>query len=74
MDTVQVPKTGLVLTSPSKLDNDAQVKPPQIMELDLAGGVLDELVRSVRQGKKDVHLCFGKIPVCSPSSHSRASD
>ena len=42
--------------------------PPQVVQLDLAGGVLDDLVRA-GPTEKDVYLCFGKNAVCKLDIH-----
>ncbi|KAL8821877.1 MAG: hypothetical protein Q9223_000175 [Gallowayella weberi] len=63
MIPMRVPEEGLVLHGPpySPLDSnivDASVQ-PQVMRLDLATGVLEEIVRASRMGK-DIHMSFGK--------------
>lgn len=38
---------------------------PQVMRLDLAEGVLEDIMKASRMGK-DIHMSFGKNVVCSP--------
>ncbi len=60
-----VPESGLTLlgsptpTAEVKSDN----KPLQIMQLDLADGVLQDVFKSARHGGKGVNVTFGKTIV-----------
>lgn len=66
MESLLGPKSGIVLlgapnadTKQSKLETIST----QVMRLDLAEGMLSELLKSVRSGGKGVHVSFGKTPV-----------
>ena len=61
MAEIDIPTEGLVLdrflpptANPNNLDS------PQVMRLDLADGILDELIRCARSGSKPMSLEFGK--------------
>ena len=42
-----------------------KIRPVQVMQLDLEGGWVDELLRAARN-KSDIQLCFGPKPVRLP--------
>ena len=69
MDPLLVPKSGIALVGAPNADaknSKPDTKPTQVMRLDLAEGMFNELLRSVRSGGKGIHVSFGKIPVCIP--------
>ena len=65
MDLLALPETGLTLSrSPTYHGDKTESKPLQIMQLDLADGVLEDIVNSARHGLKGVNVTFGKTIVC----------
>lgn len=68
MQSLVVPAGGLTLTS-SLLDNPAtdsakcEVKPVQVMQLDLESTVLDDIIETVLTSGKEPRLTFGKSTV-----------
>ena len=65
-----VPESGLVLdvgASPNASDG-ATAPSVQVMQLDLADGTLDELLKCARHGGKPIHVAFGKTIVCERCS------
>ncbi|KAL8783154.1 MAG: hypothetical protein Q9213_004846 [Squamulea squamosa] len=63
MAPIHIPEKGLVLQGvPRSLSTDtvdSADTQPQVMRLDLASGVLEEIIRASRLGK-DIHMSFGK--------------
>lgn len=63
MVPMQIPENGLLLQGAPHLSSTDTVvgsdTPAQIMRLDLASGVLEEIMRASRMGK-DIHMSFGK--------------
>ena len=70
MVPMHIPEKGLVLhghSPSSSTDTAVGVETqPQVMRLDLASGVLEDIVRASKIGK-DVHMSFGKNLVRSMS-------
>ena len=67
MGPISLPAGGLSLagvSGSSDRDDFSSVdsQPPQVMRLDLADGVLDEIIRASQHGK-NIHLAFGKTIV-----------
>ncbi|KAL8731943.1 MAG: hypothetical protein Q9166_003075 [cf. Caloplaca sp. 2 TL-2023] len=63
MVPIPIPEDGLILQGASHphYENalaDAELQ-PQVMRLDLASGVLEEIMRASKMGK-DIHMSFGK--------------
>ncbi|KAL8654706.1 MAG: hypothetical protein Q9226_003325 [Calogaya cf. arnoldii] len=60
---IDIPEKGLVLRGPSPSSSTHTAvgveTQPQVMRLDLASGVLEDIVRASKIGK-DVHMSFGK--------------
>ena len=70
MTTLTVPASGLTLTSPRSSNvqihpTKTENKPPQVLQLDLAPGLLEEVLKSVN-GVKGVYISFGKVTVIPP--------
>ena len=70
MALLAVPDSGLTLVeSPQARTQDGQLKPDskpiQVMQLELTDAVLQEILKSARQGGKGVNLSLGKTIVCS---------
>lgn len=65
MAHLTIPESGLTLVEPlaSKTETKTDGRPLQIMELELADGVLQEMFKSARHGGKGVNLSFGKTIV-----------
>ena len=64
MTVFSVPESGLVLDNGSSPNNSKHVeRPAQIMQLDLADGTIDELLKCARKGYP-IHVAFGKTIVC----------
>ncbi|KAL8836696.1 MAG: hypothetical protein Q9170_002828 [Blastenia crenularia] len=63
MAPIQIPKAGIILGgAPSSVSNGdiaGDEGHPQVMRLDLAGGVLEDIMKASRMGK-DIHISFGK--------------
>ncbi|KAL8903328.1 MAG: hypothetical protein Q9171_007439 [Xanthocarpia ochracea] len=63
MVPMQIPENGILLQGASHPSSTDTVvgsdTPAQIMRLDLASGVLEEIMRASRMGK-DIHMSFGK--------------
>ncbi|KAL8769192.1 MAG: hypothetical protein Q9209_004826 [Squamulea sp. 1 TL-2023] len=63
MAPIHIPEKGLVLQRvPRSLSTDtidSAETQPQVMRLDLASGVLEEIIRASKVGK-DIHMSFGK--------------
>ncbi|KAI4197182.1 MAG: hypothetical protein LQ348_002190 [Seirophora lacunosa] len=63
MAPLSIPDDGLHLQGVSSFGLDAHLAPdapqPQVMRLDLAGGVFEDIVKASRMGK-DIHMSFGK--------------
>ena len=62
MAPITVPDGGLSLPS-FTVESKTNIKPSQVMQLDLAPGVLEEMLTSARQGGKGVKVSFGKTMV-----------
>lgn len=80
MESLLGPKSGIVLLGAPNADTKQsrlETKSTQVMRLDLAEGMLSELLKSVRSGGKGVHVSFGKTPVSltiiviTPSLHTQ---
>lgn len=73
MAQLTIPEGGLVLAGAPSSNNangsSAGTKPPQAMRLDLADGVLEEILRASRNGGKGVHMSFGKTVVCQDEQY-----
>lgn len=67
MAEFDIPPAGLVLDRLSPSTNLAgatnKTEAVQVMQLDLAHGILDELIRCARHGSKPMYLTFGKTVV-----------
>ena len=65
MAPLTVPDEGLtLLESPTSISEGKNGnKPLQIMQLDLADGVLEEILKSARHGVKGLNVSFGKTIV-----------
>lgn len=63
MAPLSIPDDGLHLQGVSSFGLDGHLAPdapqPQVMRLDLAGGVFGDIVKASRMGK-DIHMSFGK--------------
>ncbi|KAI4205155.1 MAG: hypothetical protein LQ346_001488 [Caloplaca aetnensis] len=70
MAPIRIPQDGLSLQgapcSSSAGDLGGDEAQAQVMRLDLAGGVLGDIMKASRMGK-DIHMSFGKSVVCPPS-------
>ena len=68
MPPLTVPEAGLTLLgSPTPTpESKNESKPLQIMQLDLADGVLEEIVKCARHGGKSMNVSFGKTIVKHP--------
>lgn len=73
MAPIPIPEEGLVLqgASPSPSADAAVGTQSQVMRLDLASGVLEDIMRASKMGK-DVHMSFGKNVVRSFIHPSRS--
>jgi len=62
MVQLTVPESGLTLphTPTFTNDSDTESQPLQIMQLDLAEGILKEIFKNSRHGGKGVNITFGK--------------
>ena len=66
MGSISIPQGGLALMVPpnsDKLSMSPDGKPTQVMRLNLAQDILDELLKGVRSGGQDLQITFGKTPV-----------
>lgn len=67
MTPIRIPENGLSLQgAPCSISDDdiaGDGAHPQVMRLDLAGGVLEDIMKASRMGK-DIHMSFGKSIVC----------
>ena len=67
MVPLRIPENGISLEgtpcSISEGDLAGDGSQPQVMRLDLADGVLEDIVKASRLGK-DIHISFGKNIVC----------
>ncbi|KAL8722170.1 MAG: hypothetical protein Q9225_001314 [Loekoesia sp. 1 TL-2023] len=63
MTPIRIPENGLSLQgAPCSISDDGIADDgahPQVMRLDLAGGVLEDIMKASRMGK-DIHMSFGK--------------
>ncbi len=77
MGQLSIPEGGLVLAgAPSSNDANgpsAGTKPLQAMRLDLADGVLEEILKASCNSGKGVHMSFGKTVVCGDTKHVELS-
>lgn len=67
MHSLKLPPTGLALEAASSPDNSSsksEVKPTQVLQLNLASGLLEDLLKEARAGGKGVQITLGKSPVC----------
>lgn len=66
MESLLGPNSGIALLGAPNADakySKLETKSTQVMRLDLAEGMLSELLKSVRSGGKGIHVSFGKTPV-----------
>lgn len=70
MIPIRIPENGINLQGAPCSRSDGDIAgddaQPQVMRLDLAGGVLEDIMKASRMGK-DIHMSFGKSVVCPPS-------
>ncbi|KAL9117074.1 MAG: hypothetical protein Q9187_006393 [Circinaria calcarea] len=67
MPTLNVPPAGLALEGAPSTDNSpskSEVKPAQVLQLNLDSGLLEALLKEARAGGRGVQLTLGKSPVC----------
>lgn len=66
MIPIQIPEDGIslqgALCSASDLETGSSGDHHQVMRLDLAAGVLEDILKASRMGK-DIHMSFGKTIV-----------
>ena len=68
MGTLTVPASGMTLVgSPASNNADNSLKaagqPVQVMRLDLAPGVLSDLLKNSANNKRKIHISFGRAVV-----------
>ena len=66
MYSLNVPPAGLVLEATPSTNNSSSKsvdKPAQVLQLNLASGLLEDLLRDTRAGGKGVQITLGKSPV-----------
>ena len=67
MNTLKLPPGGLALEATPNTDKSStksELKPAQVFQLNLASGLLEDLLKEARTGGKGVHIILGKSPVC----------
>lgn len=63
MVPLTVPEGGLTLLDSPMSTADDKTKPLQIVQLDLADAILEDIFKSARQGGKGLNVTFGKTIV-----------
>ena len=67
MQTLKIPSEGIELGQTPELHNGIDTLPQQIVQLDLARGTLQRLIKEARDGKSKISLTSGKSALVSGS-------
>ena len=70
MHTLKIPSEGMELRQTPELDNGIDALPQQIVQLDLAHGTLQRLIKEAREGKSKISLTSGKSALVGDNQQS----